>query len=71
MTELKNSSCKTVAFMCGESYCQKLFLTKDVSVKTETTQLCRHLDKALLLLLFDEPSFHVLGTEIFSVFLEI
>lgn len=72
MTEVKNSSFKTVTFIWGESYCQKMFLTKDISVKTETTQLHRHLDKVLLLLLFDEVSFHVhvLGTEISPVFLE-
>ena len=72
MTEVKNSSFKTGTFIWGESYGQKLFLTKDISVKRETTQLHRHLDKVLLLLLFDEASFHVriLGTEIFPVFLE-
>lgn len=72
MAEVKNSSFKTVVFIWGESYCQKLFLTKGIPVKTETTVLHRHLDKALLLLLFDEASFHlhVLGTETSPVFLE-
>lgn len=55
-------------FLSGESCCQKLFLTKSISVKTGATQLHRHLDKVLLLLLFDEALFHVpvLGTEIFQ-----
>lgn len=58
-------------FLSGDSCCQKMFLTA-VSVKTEATQLHRHLYKVLLLFLFDEVLFHVpvLGTGIFPVFLE-
>lgn len=58
--------------LSGESHCQRLFLTKAISVKTEATQLHRYLDTVLLLFLFDEALFHVpiLGTEISPVFLE-
>lgn len=55
----KNISFKTVTFIWGGSYCQKLFLTKDViSIKTETIRLHRHLEKHLSIYLFIFVALH-------------
>lgn len=49
----KNSSFRTVTFIWGEMYCQRLLLTKAViSVKAETIWLHRHLDEDQFVYLF-------------------